>query len=615
MLDLVNLEPSESLLEGRRYLEWLASDCEIIKDYSLQGEEIWLLKIRLKNNGRTSKYIPDYSDWHVFIDSKYPNGNIQFYPSKKNGISCVFPHQSPHSEEISEEDYFRSNICLEQFSPSLEFDVEDANSKLYNYTEKALEWIKQAANGDLLADGDFFEKVAYPIKKFYKKVLFSEDEKSFVDWNKYEDERVGFLNMKAGKPGTEYQDFLYVTDYYKGVSGYMKKDATIISYSWGKYVTGEKSRGEKGIWIKLLSMPCIKPWQAPKNWPQLIKIFEENNLNFTEDVMPFLNNLRDRNSHVMMLGFPVSERIGGQISEMHWQSLELPVLSDYKTPNRFFNGFQKGIKGFEMADMRRIFFREKISLEWLSTKNWSPDNLVSRGNLSKDIKKRKFLFVGAGALGSMLAEMLVRSGVIQLDIVDYDVLEMGNLTRHSLTASDIGKYKATSMEKKLIESFIHYRGKGFNMTVEEFFKKQDFDMNEYDVIIETTGNDKVLDLIASKKLNLIVISTSLGLYAKRMYINIQHGSKVELTKFKESILEWIEKDREEFSHMEYPRDGLGCWHPLFPARIDHLSLLASSSMSIIESDILQTKESLTIIERGELGTVSILKRKEFTDGN
>ena len=312
MLDLVNLEPGESLLEGRRYLEWLASDCEIIKDYSLQGKEIWLLKLRLKNNGRKSKYIPDYSDWHVFIDSNYPNGNIQFYPSKKNGISCIFPHQSPHSEEISEEDYFHNNICLEQFSPSLEFDVEDANSKLYNYTEKALEWIKQAANGDLLADGDFFEKVAYPIKNFYKKVLFSEDEKSFVDWNKYEDERVGFLNMKSGKPGTEYQNFLYVTDYYKGVSGYMKKDAKIISYSWGKYVTDEKSRGEKGIWIKLLSMPYIKPWQAPENWPQLIKIFEENNLNFTDDVMPFLNNLRDQNSHVMMLGFPVSERIGGR---------------------------------------------------------------------------------------------------------------------------------------------------------------------------------------------------------------------------------------------------------------------------------------------------------------
>ena len=227
----------------------------------------------------------------------------------------------------------------------------------------------------------------------------------------------------------------------------------------------------------------------------------------------------------------------------------------------------------------------------------------------------KVLCGGAGALGSMLTETFVRSGVKQLDIVDSDILEMGNLTRHSLTATDIGKYKATRMEKKLTESFIHYRGKGFNMTVEEVIKKQDFNMNEYDVIIETTGNDKVLDLIASKKLNLIVISTSLGLYAKRMYINIQHGSNVALTKFKESISEWIEKDREEFSHIEYPRDGLGCWHPLFPARIDHLSLLASSSVSIIESDILQSKESLTIIERGELGTVSILKRKEFTNEN
>ncbi|EAE6827262.1 hypothetical protein BHS35_00285 [Listeria monocytogenes] len=615
MLDLVNIEPSESLLEGRRYLEWLARDCEIIKDYSLKGKETWLLKLRLKNNGRESEYIPDYSDWYVFIDNNYPKGDIQFYPSKKNGISCVFPHQSPHSEEEAKEDYFHSNICLEQFDPSLELEVEDANFKLYNYTAKALEWIKQAANENLLAEGDFFEEVAYPTKNSYKKVLFSEDEISYEDWNRYKDERVGFVNMKAGKSGTEYQDFLYITDYYKGVSGYMKKEAKIISYSWGKYIMDEKSRGEKGIWIKLSSIPYIKPWQAPRSWPQLIKILKMNNLNFTKDVMPFLNNLRDQNSHIMILGFPVSERIGGRKSEMHWQSLELPILSDGKTPNRFFNGFQKDTKGFEMADMRRWFLKEKSSLGWLNTKNWSPDNLVSRGNFSKNIRKMKFLFIGAGALGSILSELFVRSGIVQVDIVDPEILEMGNLTRHSLDATDIGKYKATSMEKKLVKSFIHYNGTGFNMTIEEFFEQQEFSENEYDVIVETTGNDKVIDLIASKKLNLIVISVSLGLYAKRMYINIQHGSKLELIKFKESILEWIDRDREDFLHMEYPRDGLGCWHPLFPARIDHLSLLASSAVSIIESDILQFKESLTITERGDLGTVSILKRKEHTDEN
>ncbi|WP_086444243.1 ThiF family adenylyltransferase [Candidatus Enterococcus lemimoniae] len=612
---MVNLEPSESLLEGRRYLEWLADDCEIIKDYSFEAEGRWLLKIRLKNKGQQSSYIPKYSDWHVFIDDNYPNGKIQFYPSKINGIGCVFPHQSPHLKNISDHDYYDSNICLEQFSPSLEVKMEEGNSRLYNYTKKALEWIKQAANGVLLAEGDYFEKVAYPTTNFRKKVLFSEDEASFSQWNKYDEYRVGFLNMKSGKPGTVYQDFMYVTDYYKGISGYKKKGAEITSYSWGKYVMNEKSRDEKGVWIKLLSMPYIEPWQAPENWSQLIKIFEENNVNFTKDVMPFLNNLRDRNSHIMMLGFPISERVNGQISEMHWQSLELPILSDSSTPEHFFKGFRKDIKGYEMADMRRIFLRESVSLEWISSENWSPDNLVSRGNLSKNIKKLKFLFVGVGALGSVLSETLVRSGVEQLDIVDSDILEIGNLTRHTLAATDIGKYKAISIEKRLTKSFIHYKGNGFSMSIEEFLKKQEVNIDEYDVIIETTGNDKVLDLIVSKKLNGLVISTSLGLHAKRMYINIQRGNKVVLKKFKENIQEWLERDRADFSNIDYPRDGLGCWHPLFPARMDHLSLLASSAVSIIESDILHLKESLTIIERGELGTVSILKRKEFADEN
>lgn len=616
MLDLANLEPSESLLEGRRYLEWLSEDCTVKKDYSYQKNGKWLLILSLKNKGKASKYIPDYSDWYVFVGSDYPNAKIDFYPSKVNGIEVVFPHQTPHFKVLETEEYYYSNICLEQFSPSLDSELLAETDKLYNYTKKALEWIKSAADGELLAEGDFFEKVAYPIVNYKKRIIFCEDNLSFKTWDTQRDNKVGFFNMKLGKPGTSHEDYYYVTDYYKGISGYKQKKAQIVSYSWGKHVMNEISSDEKGIWIMLLDMPYILPWQAPENWPQLISILKKNNIDFSKEVMPFLNNLRDRRSHVFMLGFPISEKINGQISEIHWQALELPILSDFKTSDRYFKGFRKEEEGFEIADMRRIFYQKKISLDWLSTENWSPDNLVSRGNLSKSIKKKSFLFIGVGALGSMISESFVRSGITEVDLVDPDFLEMGNITRHSLAVTDVGKYKASAMEKLLTRLFIHYKGTGFNMSAEELFeKKEEIDVNKYDIIVETTGNDKIIGMLSEKNLNSTIISISLGLYAKRMYINIQKGSRLKLNEFKENIQEWLEKDRIEFSHLEYPRDGFGCWHPLFPARLDHLSLLASSAISIIESDILTQKESLTIIERGELGTVSIVKRKEFVNEN
>lgn len=614
MRDLVEFEPSTALLEGRRYLDWLSDDCKILKDLSYEEKGMWLLKLQLRNKGKKSAFIPDYSDWYVLIDNNYPNGKIEFYPSKQNGIVRVFPHQSPHSLVEMEQDYFQSNICLEQFSPGLEGKLTD-NSKLYNYTEKALKWIEQAANGNLLSENDFFEKVAYPIEDYNKKVLFSEDVNSFVTWNYFEDNRVGFVNFKSGEPNTEHQNFLYVTDYYVGLNGYKKAENRIISNTWGNYVIEKKSSEKKGIWIRLSQMPYLDPWEAPKNWPQLLTIFEKEGIDFSKDVMPFLNNLRDHMKHVMMLGFPISKRIGDKNSEMHWQALELPILSDFLTEERYLKGFRKDIAGFEMADMRKIFLKRSANLKWLNTTNWSSDNLVSRGNLPKSIKDMRILLVGAGALGAILSELLVRSGVTNLDIVDPDILEMGNLTRHSLSANDIGKFKARSMVNHLAKSFIHYSGQSFNMTIEKLIEKSEGIMNKYDIVIETTGSDKVLEMLACRNLDGLVVSISLGLSAKRMYIVMQHGTKLTLRTFKENIQEWLEKDQIDFSDIEYPRDGLGCWHPLFPARIDHLSLLTSSALSIIESDILLHKQSLTIIERGDLGTVSISKRKELSDGD
>jgi hypothetical protein len=609
--DLVNFELTESLLEGRRYLEWLQDDCVILEDYCFLDNGKWSLKLQLKNKGTHSEFIPDFSHWYVFIDRNYPSGKIEFYPSKKNGISCVFPHQSPHQLLKENNDYYNSKLCLEQFAPSLETSLEDETCKLYYFVEKALEWIKSAANGTLLADDDYFEIVAYPNKSLSKRVLFSESELTYRTWLSYENAPVGFFNMKRGNLNSGQNNFLFITDFYEGISGYKKDNAKLVSYTWGNYILDEKTEEKKGIWVKLSKMPYVEPWEAPKNWIQLIKIFADDKLNFYKDIMPFLNNLRDQNSHILLLGFPIPKKVNGVPHEVHWQSLELPVLSDYSTHDRFFKGFRKDTSGFEMADRRRFFSKENLSIEWIDTDNWSQGNIVSRGNLSKSIKQMKFLFVGVGALGSIMAEMLVRSGVAQADIVDQDIVEIGNLTRHILTMEEVGKWKATCVERKLAKSFIHFKGQGFNLSIEKFIQINRDKLSEYDVIIETTGSDKVLEAIANEKLHCNILSVSIGLYAKRMYINNQNGRVLSLNKFRENLHVWISKDEEDFPKVEYPRDGLGCWHPLFPARVDHLSMLASSAISIIENDLLHSKEIFTVIERGDLGTISIQERKEI----
>ena len=45
---------------------------------------------------------------------------------------------------------------------------------------------------------------------------------------------------------------------------------------------------------------------------------------------------------------------------------------------------------------------------------------------------------------------------------------------------------------------------------------------------------------------------------------------------------WLQEDRERFSPDTLPMEGLGCWHPIFPARVDDIRLMASVAMKYLE---------------------------------
>ena len=68
----------------------------------------------------------------------------------------------------------------------------------------------------------------------------------------------------------------------------------------------------------------------------------------------------------------------------------------------------------------------------------------------KKILSSKILIVGAGGLGSPVAEFLSRAGVGLLGIVDDDKVSLSNLHRQSLyNTTDIGKFKVQIAKKKL----------------------------------------------------------------------------------------------------------------------------------------------------------------------
>ena len=83
-------------------------------------------------------------------------------------------------------------------------------------------------------------------------------------------------------------------------------------------------------------------------------------------------------------------------------------------------------------------------LEYERTKKIIGDEGVEKLN------KSSVLIVGIGGVGGSSLEMLSRSGILNIAIMDYDTFEESNLNRQVLSLNNnIGKYKVDVAEKRI----------------------------------------------------------------------------------------------------------------------------------------------------------------------
>jgi len=112
----------------------------------------------------------------------------------------------------------------------------------------------------------------------------------------------------------------------------------------------------------------------------------------------------------------------------------------------------------------------------------------------KKIISSKVLIVGAGGLGSPVAEFLSRAGIGSLGIVDDDKVSLSNLNRQSLySTNDIGKFKVKIAKDKIKKINPNTRVKIYKIKLNSVnFKKI---INEYDYIVDGSDNFKTKFLL------------------------------------------------------------------------------------------------------------------------
>ena len=74
------------------------------------------------------------------------------------------------------------------------------------------------------------------------------------------------------------------------------------------------------------------------------------------------------------------------------------------------------------------------------------------GDNIQKLKNANVILFGVGGVGGYVAEMLIRSGLGKLTIVDYDVVDISNKNRQIIALdSTIGKPKVEVMKDRLID--------------------------------------------------------------------------------------------------------------------------------------------------------------------
>lgn len=575
------------LRAARRALEGVPG-AELLEDWFWDEERgHWSLTLRLEPGLTPTAYVPASTDWRVLVEKIYPEGKIGFYPAAERGLTATFPHQSCNLKEARDEGKLSGKLCLDVPLQALgrrvfEGEPRTASDRLRWHVERAMDWLRLASEDQLAPAGEPFEMPEFPNSRADQVVVaFAEGADSLERWEGHT-AKGGIARLFHYRTRPD----VYVVDRYLGDRG-----KPLVANTWG----GDVKRGSGGsvsaIWVTLPNLPVLPPWQAPATWGELREALRLQHIEldqFLEEL--FLGQSLEKHG-LMLLGFPIPRVWEGAYDRYHWQALTIPSLHPAAKP---VPGFRPDRRRAWEYNRRRVF-KDDGRITWIQSQNWAADELGSRGVVEPAVASSQICLLGAGAVGSVVAELLVRAGCHRLTVFDHDRLNAGNLVRHSLSLEDVSEFKAEALARRLNSLSPHARIDYVNSAFPPSDTKGLARLRDADVIIDCTGDDDTIHEMGAfawegRK---CFASLSIGARARRLFVFGIRSENFPVSEFRARVDPWLRREAEELAGgPEFPREGIGCWHPVFHARADDIWLLAAvavkSLVPFLEQDAPET---------------------------
>lgn len=505
--------------------------------------------------------MPKGSSWILTVEDCYPAGEVRVWPAREGGITDTYPHQLNNGLEPHGLLCRSGRLCL--FGESAEAGIpDDSDFKVACFIEKTLEWIDCANEGALMAEGEHLELPAFNYGSG-PAIMYLEDDITKMMWDAIGDITAGLARIRV------------IGDRLLALYGFsLGKDRHEIEPPWGEAVTSAKAECE-AVWVLAGEAPSVKRWQAPNNFAELREYLDRCGVDFDEVVSRYGASLRDGKQHYFLIGVPVPENVKGQADHLSWFAFLMPALTTKSNLGKNAVGKASTLKTVDKVKL----FAGNGKVNWVQTHNVAKPQLHSRGSLCDSLAESNVLVVGAGSLGSLVSEALVRGGVSNIAISDSDSFNLGNITRHVLGFSAVGRLKAHELCERL---------KSISPNVESVqLAAIGFDggprADDFDLIVDCTGSARVLDWIeaAKPKRSVQLAVFSFGIGAKSVYIWMGLASDFTHEAYNAKFADRIGSDMRNAGAL--PWEGTGCWSPVFPAQHSDVAMAAAMCMKALDA--------------------------------
>lgn len=567
----MHIQPTEELLSGRRQIDAFPK-ATILEDWQWNREVgSWYIRFSLNISSSNFLIIPNLTIWYLVVSHSYPDGSVKIYPAKDGGITQTFPHQSYNDFGNVNYPWRTGDLCLQHPLASLnhcQLDTEpmQASTRVLWHVKRAYDWLLEASKNQLIMPGEHFELPDVP-KGASCKFVYVETEGDFSKWCNGNMPRWGVLKAGEIKKGGE--NILFADTFFDF------SQEVVHKAEWGD--SFKSCLGLSGIWI-LLPQPFIQqPWTFPITFREFFSFSITHDKTIKDVIKTAISAIRSSRKIIIAIGFPIPEKFGDVAVRIHWQAALVKNIAS--KPG---NGFLPNEKGLWRTDRLRIF-NDNQKIEWLKSRNWAQSELTSRGKLDESLLRLQVLLIGAGAIGAPLAEILIRGGVRNIIVVDPEPIEIGNLVRHTLTMDSLGKPKAVELCSRLSALSPHVHAQAYDLELANFLEEHPKQVNSVNLIIDCTASNHCLKALAEMQLEREIpfVSLSIGFKARRLYLYTCYGKSFPANDFFHKFLPFWEEEIKDQDSGSFPSEGIGCWHPVFPARFDEMICWASVSATTL----------------------------------